>query len=58
VVSISESLMSKVHSGNHGLHKFKNPRYFIGGGFWFAMVAILIITIWAVTTAYVLFGGH
>lgn len=35
--------MSKAHSGNRGLHKFRRSRYFTGGGWVYATVALLII---------------
>lgn len=48
--------MSKPHTGNHGIHKFRRPRYFGGGGIWFLLIALVIIVLWALGTFYILGG--
>lgn len=46
--------MSRVHSGNHGLHKFRRSRYFSGGGHWFLIIALIIVGLWALSVLYIL----
>lgn len=49
-------MMSKPHTGNHGLHRYRHSRYFGNGGIWFLSFAIVIIIWWVVATIYILGG--